>query len=124
MASALILAIGLGAHKIKEKREQKKERKALMEFANEQREAKLRSDRSSRSKGPSDRRRSESLEREEAEEDVPPPSYEEVVRGGARSVWNQEGEVPALTNEFTIAVKIRTCGVHGCCICFSICTLL
>lgn len=86
MASAVILAIGLGAHKIKEKREQKKERKALMEFANEQREAKLRSDRSSRSKGPSDRRRSESLEREEAEEDVPPPSYEEVVRGGARSV--------------------------------------
>ena len=82
MAGVLVLGLSIGAQKIIEKREKKKEKKALMEFANEQREAKLRSDRSSRKREPSERRRSESLEREE--DDVPPPSYDEVVRGGAR----------------------------------------
>ena len=82
MAGVLVLGLSIGAQKIIEKREKKKEKKALTEFANEQREAKLRSDRSSRKGEPSERRRSESLEREE--DDVPPPSYDEVVRGGAR----------------------------------------
>lgn len=82
MAGVLILGLSLGAQKIIEKREKKKEKKALTEFANEQREAKLRGDRSSRKREPSERRRSESSEREE--DDVPPPSYDEVVRGGAR----------------------------------------
>lgn len=78
MAAALILGLSLGAQKIQEKREKKKEKKALMEFANEQREAKLRTDRAA-SKSEEARegqgRRSESLEREE----VPPPRYEDVV---------------------------------------------
>ncbi|OAG02210.1 uncharacterized protein CC84DRAFT_1167329 [Paraphaeosphaeria sporulosa] len=78
MAAALILGLSLGAQKIQEKREKKKEKKALMEFANEQREAKLRKDRSSRKSEEArseERRRSESLERDE----VPPPSYEDAV---------------------------------------------
>lgn len=84
MAAALILGLSLGAQKIQEKREKKKEeKKALMEFANEHRGAKLRNDRSSR-RGEEERnvegRRSESLERDE----VPPPSYEEVVGEIAR----------------------------------------
>ncbi|KAJ4299505.1 hypothetical protein N0V90_004750 [Kalmusia sp. IMI 367209] len=69
MAAALILGLSLGAQKFYEKREKKKEKKALLEFANEQREAKLRGDRESRE---GRRRRSESLERE-AEEEAPPP---------------------------------------------------
>ena len=81
MAAALILGLSLGAQKIQEKREKKKERKSLLAFANEQREAKLRTDRTSR-KNQSERRRSTSLEREG--EDVPPPSYEEVVGDSAR----------------------------------------
>lgn len=78
MAAVLILGLSLGAQKILEKREKKKEKKALMEFANEQREARLRSDRSSRRKSEEIRegRRSESLEREA---EVPPPRYEDVV---------------------------------------------
>ena len=84
MAAVLLLGISLGAQKIKEKREQKKEKRALMEFANEQKEAKLRSDRSSRSKDTGHRRRSESLERETEKDDIPPPSYDEVMNGGAR----------------------------------------
>ncbi|KAJ4351826.1 uncharacterized protein N0V89_007170 [Didymosphaeria variabile] len=79
MAAALILGLGLGAHKIQEKREKKKEKRALEAFANEQREAKLRTDRASRMKSEEamdgERRRSESLERDEP----PPPSYEDVV---------------------------------------------
>ena len=82
MAAVLLLGLSLGAQKIIEKREKKKEKKALTEFANEQREAKLRGDRASRKRDSSERRRSESSEREE--DDVPPPSYEEVVRGPAR----------------------------------------
>lgn len=83
MAAVLILGLSLGAQKILEKREKKKEKKALMEFANEQREARLRSDRSSRRKSEEIRegRRSESLEREA--EAVPPPRYEDVVGGNA-----------------------------------------
>ncbi|KAF9732526.1 hypothetical protein PMIN06_005620 [Paraphaeosphaeria minitans] len=78
MAAALILGLSLGAQKIQEKREKKKEKKALLEFANEQREAKLRKDRASRKSEEArngEERRSESLERDE----VPPPSYEDVV---------------------------------------------
>ena len=81
MAAALILGLSLGAQKIQEKREKKKEKKALDVFANEQREAKLRGDRSSRRKSEEaregERRRSESLERDG--EEAPPPRYEDVV---------------------------------------------
>jgi Flp pilus assembly protein TadB len=78
MATALIIGLTLGAQKIQEKREKKKEKKALMEFANEQREAKLRNDQASRR----EEKRSGSLERED--EEVPPPSYEDVVAESAQ----------------------------------------
>ena len=77
MAAALILGLSLGAQKIQEKREKKKEKKALLEFADEQREATLRADRAARKSV--EGRRSESLERDE----VPPPSYEDAVAGRA-----------------------------------------
>ncbi|KAF2440002.1 hypothetical protein P171DRAFT_435819 [Karstenula rhodostoma CBS 690.94] len=83
MAAALILGLSLGAQKIQEKREKKKEKKMLTEFANEQREAKLRNDWASRKSDEArnvEGRKSESLEREE----VPPPSYEDAVGESAR----------------------------------------
>jgi hypothetical protein len=74
MAALLLGAIGISAHKIKEKRDERKKKKALAEWEDEQ-VAEYR-----RKAGSSGSRKSEEARASEREvEDVAPPRYEDVV---------------------------------------------
>ncbi|PSN72474.1 hypothetical protein BS50DRAFT_673233 [Corynespora cassiicola Philippines] len=68
MAALLLASIGLGAEKIREKREERKARKAGLEWESERAEER--------------RRKRKEEEKRRVEERGMPPSYEEVVGGG------------------------------------------
>jgi hypothetical protein len=93
MAMLLLAAVGLSAQKIKEKREDRKQKRALTQWEDEQvAEFKRKAEKSEEARGERMRnrnagegsvgRRSESLERE-GEGDAP-PRYEEVVGSGEK----------------------------------------
>jgi hypothetical protein len=90
MAMLLLAAVGLSAQKIKEKREDRKQKRALTQWEDERvAEVRRKAEKSEEARGERMRngnfgegstRRSESLERDG--EGEAPPRYEEVVGGG------------------------------------------
>lgn len=100
MAALLLGALGFSAQKIKEKRDERKQKRAIAAWEEEQsyEEARKAAIGDARNVRTQERRKSEEAAEEEEErrksvegEKVPPPAYEDVVREGAAGTDGSRG---------------------------------